>query len=913
MKCRIQAARVPGFKLIRASALLVLMTHFPLAAPASEIQKPKRVLVLYWYGKDFPSNVEFDRGVQAAFRTARIEYYAEYFEPNRFPGEVQAAAFRDYLRRKYSERKIDVVIAMSAVSADFLLKYRNDLFPDAPIVLHTVSRDQLNARAAGIDSTGVVLDNIYARTVETALRFHPETEHVFLINGTIERDKSVESLFKERLRALENKVAITYLTDLPLHELLARVKNLPERSLIFYSRQDYESPGESLSLYDVLVLINNSATVPIYTFSASYIGYGTVGGYAVNIYECGFQSAGMALQIMYGANPRDLPVIEVPGYPIFDWRQLRRWNIREDILPPGSEVRFREATLFEQYKWRIIGTLTLCAVQSLLIAGLLAERKRRRRVQAALRERLDFETLLSELSADFNNLAFGEIDQGIEKWLQRLVESLGARSGSLFKLFDNSAAGGERFNGAARHSSRTESSKAAWHYSKDGQPVQAPPDVVLDIPIHVNGSTWTLAFSASRSRRVWPKDLVPRLRLAGEIFVGALVRKASGEALRESQERYKLATSSGGVIVWDWDLRTSELYADPHLKSVLGYEDHEIRDHFDDWLRLVHPEDVNLVLERVRAHIHCGAPRFEAEHRFVQKDGGVRWFLASGTLVQNDQGTAIRMVGTDTDITERKLVEQELQHLSARLLDLQDRERRRIARELHDGTAQNICAIGLNLEYLMKSLVALPARSQHALSECKTLCDQSLQEIRTLSYMLHPPLLDKAGLYAALCWYLDGFTKRSGIDVDLVATRDIGRLPPEIEMDLFRVVQECLANVHRHSGSRTAQIWMERQPFQVVLRVEDHGRGMPARMAPGQWTEPDESRSFGVGLCGMRQRLRHLGGHLEIVSSSHGTTVKAVVPLGQQITARPYIMPAKALEKGEAVRKSLAAISVIAP
>src|SRR5262250_1658417 len=232
MKCRIRAARVAGFKLIRASALLVLMTHFPLVAPAGEIQKPKRVLVLYWYGKDFPSNVEFDRGVRAAFRTARIEYYAEYFEPNRFPGEVQAAAFRDYLHRKYSERKIDVVIAMSRVSADFLLKYRDDLFPDAPIVFHTSSRNQLNERAGPINSTGVLPDNVYARTLETALRLHPATEHVFVINGTIERDKSVETLFKEQLRPLENKVEITYLTDLPLDKLLARVKSLPERSLI---------------------------------------------------------------------------------------------------------------------------------------------------------------------------------------------------------------------------------------------------------------------------------------------------------------------------------------------------------------------------------------------------------------------------------------------------------------------------------------------------------------------------------------------------------------------------------------------------------------------------------------------------------------------------------------------------------
>src|SRR5215471_13021770 len=183
MKSDVRAGRVGRLNFIRALAVLVLAAQFPVLSPA--IQKPKRVLVLYWYGKDFPSNVEFDRGVQAAFRTARIEYYAEYFEPNRFPGEAQAIAFRDYLHRKYSERKIDVVIAMSRVSADFLLKYRDNLFPDAPIIFHTASRDQLNVIASQINSTGVVPENVYARTMETALRLHPKTEHVFVINGTI--------------------------------------------------------------------------------------------------------------------------------------------------------------------------------------------------------------------------------------------------------------------------------------------------------------------------------------------------------------------------------------------------------------------------------------------------------------------------------------------------------------------------------------------------------------------------------------------------------------------------------------------------------------------------------------------------------------------------------------------------------
>jgi PAS domain S-box-containing protein len=710
------------FQPIHALMLLVWMIQFPVSAPAAEVATQKKVLVLYWYGKDFPANVDFDRGVQAVLQQERIQYYAEYYEPNRFPGEVQEFALCDYLRRKYSDRKIDVIIAMSRVSADFLLKYRDDLFPDVPIVFHTFNRAQIRQRVAG-NPAGVVADNSQARTLDVALRFHPATEHVFVINGTIERDKTVETFMKDQLREFEDKVTITYFTDLPLNELIARVKTLPERSLIFYTRQDYEEPRRSLSQYDVLVLIASSANVPIYS-SGGYVGYGTVGGYAVNTYECGLKAADMALRITDGSSPEDLAVVEVPSIPVFDWRQLRRWKLSEENVPPGSEIRFREPTLFEQYKWHIIGALTICAVQSLLIACLLAEQRRR----------------------------------------------------------------------------------------------------------------------------------------------------------RLAQERYKLATSSGGVIVWDANLTTSELYADPSLKSLLGYEDHEIRNHFGDCLRLVHPEDVNFVVERAKAHIHSITSRFEAEHRVVQKDGGIRWFLSSGTVVRNEQGKAVRMIGTGTDITQRKLTEQELQRLSARLLDAQDEERRRIARELHDGTAQNLLAIALNLENL-DLRVGLPDEFHHALLDCETLCEQSLQEIRTLSYMLHPPMLDQAGLIAALRRFVGGFTKRTGIDVELVANQDVGRLPPEIEIALFRVAQECLANIHRHSGSHTAQIRMERQANEVILRIQDQGRGIPATILR---SESDESGSFGVGLSGMRQRLRHLGGRLEIASSIDGTTITAAIPLAAE-------------------------------
>ena len=237
------------------------------------------------------------------------------------------------------------------------------------------------------------------------------------------------------------------------------------------------------------------------------------------------------------------------------------------------------------------------------------------------------------------------------------------------------------------------------------------------------------------------------------------------------------------------------------------------------------------------------------------------------------------------DITERKQAEQSLEQLTGRLLQLQDEERRRISRELHDTTAQNLLAIVLNLETLVQKSSALPKDFSDAVVECQSLCEQTQAEIRTLSYLLHPPMLDEAGLILALEWFIDGFSRRSGIRVSFVAPPDFRRLPPQTETALFRVVQESLTNIYRHSGSTTAEIRLEHSGRQVLLRVKDFGRGMAAATGNGSnnGSGPTTPRAatLGVGISGMRERLRQLGGRLEISSKGTGTSVTAVLPLGE--------------------------------
>jgi signal transduction histidine kinase len=232
----------------------------------------------------------------------------------------------------------------------------------------------------------------------------------------------------------------------------------------------------------------------------------------------------------------------------------------------------------------------------------------------------------------------------------------------------------------------------------------------------------------------------------------------------------------------------------------------------------------------------------------------------------------LRLVVAHENVTEIQQAQNAHQQLSGLLLRAQDEERRRIAHDLHDVTVQNIASIKADLSRLQRSD---NLRAILTMKESLLLCDQVIKELRTLSYLLHPPLLDEVGLIPALQWFIRGFMQHSGIQVKIVVTQPIGRLESSVETALFRVAQECLTNIHRHSGSPTALIWVIKQRDEVVLRITDKGQGISEPWFAGR--EP--IISTGVGIMGMRQRIKQLGGRLEIHSSATGTTVTARISL----------------------------------
>jgi signal transduction histidine kinase len=215
--------------------------------------------------------------------------------------------------------------------------------------------------------------------------------------------------------------------------------------------------------------------------------------------------------------------------------------------------------------------------------------------------------------------------------------------------------------------------------------------------------------------------------------------------------------------------------------------------------------------------------------------------------------------------------------LSARILDLQDAERRRIARELHDSVGQYLVGLKINLEQLLTSGANLSSTHEKLLTDTVDLTERSMAEVRTISHLLHPPLLDEVGLESAARWYADGFANRSALKVSLHLDRIANRLPKEVELALFRVLQESLTNVHRHAGAKSIEVVITCSAGHVVLSVIDDGKGIP----PEVLTRFYSGMASGVGLAGMRERLAELDGTLEVERRSRGTTVRATVPVAE--------------------------------
>lgn len=306
------------------------------------------------------------------------------------------------------------------------------------------------------------------------------------------------------------------------------------------------------------------------------------------------------------------------------------------------------------------------------------------------------------------------------------------------------------------------------------------------------------------------------------------------------------------------------------------------------WLEYVHPDDKEHSQERWLRSVESGEA-YDCIYRMRGADSQYRWFRARAVPLRDSHGTIVKWYGTCSDIHDSKLLEQSirenaielermvesrtaaLRRLSNRMMTMQDEERRRIAREIHDGLGQELAAAKMIMDGILAK-DSSPSMQQTSL-EASQLIDRAIQQVRTISHLLHPPLLDEVGLVSALRWFLEGLSERSGIRLALeVDPPDLGRLKSELETAIFRIVQEALTNMFRHSGAHNGNVSITRRDGDIVVSVRDDGKGIDEQVIQ---LRPE---SVGVGIGGMRQRVTELGGTLRLANANPGTLVEVVIP-----------------------------------
>jgi PAS domain S-box-containing protein len=520
--------------------------------------------------------------------------------------------------------------------------------------------------------------------------------------------------------------------------------------------------------------------------------------------------------------------------------------------------------------------LQICAEHSQVLPGeeraILSPQEENSRDRVRLQQRT--QTLLAEIEVQRRQQQFWLFVEAVPDYAIFMLDPAGN--------VNTWNAGVERLHGykaaeiVGMHFSRFYTAEQAAHRE---------PQKLLDLAIqngHAQDEGWRVRKDGST---FWGSVTVAAVRdVAGKLIGFGTVthdlseRRRVEMALHRSEDRFRLMAEvvqdyaifmldpDGNVATWNTG-----------AKRIKGYSASEIIGrHFSCF----YPEkDIRADKPARELAIAVRDGRLEDEGWRLRKDGSRFWANVVITPVRDESNKLIGFTKVTRDMTERMRREQSLKDLTSRLLRMQDEERRRIGRDLHDTLGQSVTAMKISLDSLAQEAGSENPRLAAQLASCVRIADECVKEVRTLSYLLYPPMLDEVGLKSAIAWYLEGFKDRSGIQATFDAPAGFPRLSRDVELALFRVLQESLTNVHRHSGSAIAHVKLAVEEGVASLEVRDEGKGFASALldpSPAQW-----QHTIGVGLRGMRERLGQLGGKLDIASSSKGTAVIATVPIAE--------------------------------
>jgi signal transduction histidine kinase len=355
------------------------------------------------------------------------------------------------------------------------------------------------------------------------------------------------------------------------------------------------------------------------------------------------------------------------------------------------------------------------------------------------------------------------------------------------------------------------------------------------------------------------------------VLLAALMEEAkrTGEMLSRSERRMEFAAASTETGLWQLDQRKQQFWMTEHCRTMFNLAP-ETTLTPEAFLRAIHPDDRPRVMKAWSAALTSGGTDESIEFRIQRGADDVRWMVARTYPERDAAGAVARLSGILHDVTRRVIAQQDVERLTQRLLTLQDDERKSIALELHDSTAQHLAACRLHLAALRHRIVPAADLSE-LIDVIQSSLNQAFSEIRSFTYLLRPPELDGVGLCDALAGYLEGFGRRTGLQVSLDAPQTADFLPADKKHAMYRIVQESLANVHSHAAATRVSVKLRHKAFSLHLFVVDDGCGLGG--------EATDSPALGVGIPGMAARVRQLGGRFAVRSSSRGTRVHVALPM----------------------------------
>ena len=638
-----------SLKRVLTSLVLVLTAGYclPQSAASAPVKQVRRVLILNVMGKlSSPGVALMDDAIVAGLEKSpyQIELYSEDLEATLFPDEASQRQFREWYIRKYHDRKPDVIIAVGLEPIRFMVESHESYFPNTPIVFCGSTEEMLDELKLDSHFTGVWAVAQPEETLKAALALQPGTKHVVVTGGVGVYDRHLESIAKESFRKYESKLEFTYLTDLGMPALVERLKRLPDHTIVYHTSMMQDADGRRfIDASQAVPMIAGAARAPVFIVDDVDLGKGTVGGYLVSFAATGQLVAQMAVRILNGEKPQDIPIVNSANVYTFDWRALQRWGLKESRLPSGSVVLNRQLTVWELYKWYILGGVALLLFQTLPIFALVRQRLRRRTAENALAETYD--RLRQAVEAGKTVGWDWDVKTGSDRWFGDLRTIFGVQS-------DSYSGRVEDFHRLIHPEDRALVGKAVADARQNRKPYGAEFRVVRPDGI--------VRWITARGQFYYDAngDAERMLGMAVDITE----RRQAEEALKKSEEKFSKAFRESPLALAVTRMENHRyLEINDTYEQMTGWRRDEIigRTPFDLNLWVDPAERMEMAKE-----IQTKGTVRNLEFRFRRKDGEQRDGLGSAELIEIEGEPCIMAVVAD--VTERKKAEQLLRESEER-------------------------------------------------------------------------------------------------------------------------------------------------------------------------------------------------------------------------------------------------------